>query len=344
MPDNNPRIVVIGAGAIGGAVGGYLTKAGHNVTLVDKVTDHVNEMNRTGLRIEGIRGDIVVPVNARTPDQLEGQIDLLILATKSQHTSDAIGLGSRLLADHGLVIPLQNGLYNVDLVKRAVGSQRTLGAMIRFGCGYRAPGHIQHLTEGFVKIGELDGKRTDRVEAVAEILASAVTTDVTPNVIGWLWTKETYGCLLEMTALVDATITEVLELPGAGDLGRQVMAECVKVAQADGIHLEQFDFLDPLALVDPSPDAQARTARDIAAIKSKFGHTKCGVWRDIVVRKIPTEIQYTGGSVVRKGEAIGCPTPLISRIVQMIGEIESGTRTMDPKNLAELRLVVNGDR
>jgi 2-dehydropantoate 2-reductase len=211
--------------------------------------------------------------------------------------------------------------------------------MVRFGCGYQGPGQVQHLTEGFLKVGELDGTHTARLDRVSSVLGDALQVDQTDNVLGWLWTKETYGCLLEMTALVDDTITGVLELPGAAELARAAMAECVRVAVASGVRLEEFDFLSPIALLDDSAAGEARRQRDIEAIKRNFGHTKSGVWRDIAVRKIPTEVRYTAGSVIVRGKEVGVATPYLEHIVRMVEELESGRRRMTPSNLDELREV-----
>src|SRR6516225_7942829 len=83
-------VTIIGAGAIGGLAGAYMTRAGHDVLLVDRWAEHVDALNARGLIIDGVRGDLTVPVRAATPDRLSGPLDMVLVATKSQHTLDAV--------------------------------------------------------------------------------------------------------------------------------------------------------------------------------------------------------------------------------------------------------------
>ena len=91
VPEKLPKtMVVIGAGAIGGLAGGYMTKAGHDVLLVDRWKEHVDALNDKGMIIDGVRGDLTIPVKAATPDQLSGDLGVVLIATKSQHTLEAL--------------------------------------------------------------------------------------------------------------------------------------------------------------------------------------------------------------------------------------------------------------
>jgi len=330
------RILIIGAGAIGGVTGGYLTHAGADVLLVDRVAAHVTAMRKNGLLIDGAPGELRVPVQAAMPEEVSGIFDIIFLTVKSQHTREALALIPPHLAPDGMVVSLQNGLANKPIIASTIGEDRTVGAMIRLGCGYNGPGHVTHLTRGVIIVGELDGRMTARLEVLRELLAHVAPAESTPNLYGWLWAKETYGCLLGVTATVDATIGEALALPGGETAAIRAMEECVAVAHALGIRLEAFDFLDPNALLADGPRDRARTLRDLATITERFGHTKSGIWRDIVVRRIPTEVAYTHGEVARQGGRVGIPTPVITRTVEMTGAIERGERPMSPGNLREL--------
>ena len=104
------RVTIVGAGAIGGTVGAYLARAGHDVLMVDAAADHVAAMQRDGLEIQAFDETFRTPLEAATPDGLEGPLELVLLAVKAQHTEDAVARLARLLAVDGTVVSLQNGL------------------------------------------------------------------------------------------------------------------------------------------------------------------------------------------------------------------------------------------
>lgn len=334
------RILIVGAGAIGGITGGYLARSGEDVVLVDKVEPHVRAMQERGLLLDGLPGELVVPVTAVLPEELSGTFDLVFVAVKSQHTADALKLVVRHLTPDGMAVSLQNGLANKELLAQAVGPERALGAMVRVGGGYQGPGHVRHLTHGLFIVGELDGRLTTRLETLRDLLNRVEPTEVTDNLYGWLWAKETYASLLGVTGLVDATVAEVMDLPDGERLMVEAMRECARVAQAEGVQLERFDFLDPSALLRDDPDSRARTRQDLETIRSRFGEIKSGIWRDIAVRRIPTEVPWTKGEVVRRGQRAQVPTPILKRLTEMIAEIERGDRVMSPDNVGEIAATV----
>src|SRR5689334_8639400 len=105
------RVTIVGAGAIGGLVGGYMTRAGHDVTLVDRSAEHVAAINRDGLFVDGIRGDMRLPARAITPDALKGPLEAVIIAVKSMDTEDAARLVIPHLGPDGFIVSFQNGLH-----------------------------------------------------------------------------------------------------------------------------------------------------------------------------------------------------------------------------------------
>ena len=171
------RLLIWGAGAIGGTMAAYLARAGHDVTMVDRVAEHVEAINRGGLRIvcpavSGITGPIAeftATAPAFTPDAIQGRWETIILATKAQHTEEATrSLAAHLTAD-GFVLSAQNGL-NELVISQIVGRERTVGAFVNFGADYIEPGVIHYGGRGAVVLGELDGRITPRVEALRRVL------------------------------------------------------------------------------------------------------------------------------------------------------------------------------
>jgi 2-dehydropantoate 2-reductase len=137
------RFLVWGAGAIGGTLGAYLARAKHDITFVDVVDDHVDEIARSGLRITGPIDAFTVRAPAVTPATLSGQWDTIILATKAHHTEAATRALLPHLTDTGCVISAQNGL-NELAIARLAGPERTVGSFVNFGADYLEPGVIHY--------------------------------------------------------------------------------------------------------------------------------------------------------------------------------------------------------
>jgi 2-dehydropantoate 2-reductase len=335
-----PRILVVGAGAIGGVVGAVLTRAGADVTLVDADVAHREAMQREGLTIEGWAGEgepspHTVAVRALAPEAPDGQFDVVFLAVKSQHTEAALAPAIPRLAPDGCVVSLQNGL-NETLIASLVSRERVLGVVIHLAADQVAPGQIIRHGEGEFFLGELDGSRTPRCERVQRLLALVARTTIVDNVWGWLWTKQVYGCLLVASALADEPIAEQLALPQVRLVHAALLCEATRVALSEGVRLERLDVLDPLDML-PTPEggvARALAALDAVAAGSKKGRS--GMWRDIKMKGRKSESDYITGDVVRRGAGQGVPTPVNAGVLDLIAEIEGGRRPMALANFAVL--------
>src|SRR4051794_33753860 len=190
------RFLIIGAGAIGGSAGAYLARAGHEVLLVDSDRAHVEAINAHGLAMEG-RLAFTARVPAVLPTDIAAALggkspETVIVAVKSQHTREALLPGVPLLGPESTVLSVQNGL-NPTEVAHQVGERRTIAAFVNsMGTDYQSPGRIMYGGPGTMYIGELDGRRTERVDRlVAAFKISLVEhAEATSNIWGYLWGKE----------------------------------------------------------------------------------------------------------------------------------------------------------
>jgi 2-dehydropantoate 2-reductase len=198
-------ITVYGAGAIGGVTGAALTRAGHEVLLVDAAAEHVAAMNANGLTIETPQGAWTARVRAVAPEGLGGDLSLVLLSVKSQHTGAALDVLAPRLAPTGAIVSLQNGLNEESIAER-VGAARTIGCLVNWAADWLAPGRIQHGGSGAFVVGELDGSSSGRVKDLAGLLGAVTETRVTDNILGYKWAKHVYAALLVATALVDAHV------------------------------------------------------------------------------------------------------------------------------------------
>jgi 2-dehydropantoate 2-reductase len=332
-------ITVYGAGAIGGITGARLAHARHDVLLVDKAEDHVAAINAHGLTIESQTGVVNIAVRAITPDALGAGLQLVLLAVKSQDTPAALDVLKTRLAPDGTIVSLQNGL-NEELIAAAVGAQRTVGCLVNWAADWQAPGRILHGGEGALVLGELDGRRSERVQKLAKLLDVVAPTRISDNILGYTWAKHVYGALLVATALVDAHVYEVVERsPEVQQMLVALVLEGMDVALRIGIRLEPFDEYDPADYHAAARGDVAACERAMASIATHYRaatKTKTGIWRDLAVRKRKTEVGALLGATVTKARGLGLAMPLTERLIAMIEELETGHRQMSWANLDEL--------
>ena len=318
-------VLVWGAGAIGGSIGAALARAGHEVLLVDRAADHVAAINRAGLAITGPIESYTVRARAVTPEGVDGAFETVLLAVKGQDTEAATRALAPHLAPDGCVVSAQNGL-NERIIAGIVGAERTIGCFVNFGADYHGPGVVMYGGRGAVVVGELDGRRTPRIERIHALLRAFEPDAVlSPNIWGYLWSKLIYGALLFATALTDESIADVLAArdyrPMLAALGREVAA----VAAAEKVRLEAFNGFDPAAFTAGAERAAIeRSFADMVAFNRRSAKTHSGIWRDLAVRKRRTEVDAQIAPIVALGRSHGVATPLCARLVDLIHDLEQG--------------------
>jgi 2-dehydropantoate 2-reductase len=335
-------VTIVGAGAIGGTVGAYLTRAGVPVRLVDQAAEHVAAMRSTGLKIEGFDETFTVAVDAVTPEQLTGPLGTVLLAVKAQHTETAVRALLPLLDEDSVIVSLQNGLCE-RTISGLAGAARTVGCLVNFSADYLSPGVISYGGPGTVRLGELDGTTTPRLARLAELLRPFGTVEVTANIWGYVWGKLGYANMLFGSALTDDTMADVID--SHRELVIDLASEVYEVAALENVEPVPFDDVEP-ALYVP------RDARDWTAITASLDRlvtrrradqkTHSGIWRDLAVRKRKTEVDYQIGAVAEIGARHGLPMTLTTRLVRMIHEIEDGERQRERANLDELERLRRG--
>lgn len=333
------RITIIGAGAIGGTVGAYLTSAGHDPLLVDTVAEHVATMNERGLRISGIRGDRVFRVRACSPAELNAPLEFVILAVKAQATGAALAPLISLLAPDGFVVSMQNGICEEEIAE-LVGADRTLGCLVHYAADYQEPGHVQLASEHEIYFGELDGRITSRLQVVTETLSALMPAVPTDNIWGWKWTKMAFVSVYFAGALLDVPFYQTLQRREYRPTFAAVVTEAVRVAYALGhTRLEPYRTFEPARFADGYSPAAEAVFDSMAEPDPKSLKVFSGMQRDLMVRKRRTEIDETVGMVATKARTLGLAAPLHEEIWRQIKQIERGTRRMEWRNIDELAAV-----
>lgn len=332
------RILIWGAGAIGGTAGAFLKRAGNDVTFVDIVADHVAAIKGPGLRITRPVDTFTVSAPAFTPDTLTGTWDHIILAVKAQFTEQAARALLPHLTPDGYVVSLQNGLCE-ETIASVVGPSRVIGAFINYGADWMGPGEILYGNRGAFVLGELDGRTTPRLEALHATIRDGFEPDaiITDSVQSYLWGKLGYLTLLYAQALGQLGIADCLARPELLPLWRAICGEVHAVATAVGAGQRGFNGFDPAAFAPGATEAEAHRSVDaMVAFNRPNAKTHSGIWRDLAIRKRRTEVDMQIVPIATIGAEHGVDCPKCRKLAAMIHEIEEGKRTLNDDNLLEL--------
>lgn len=335
------RIGIIGAGAIGSVVGGMLTRAGRDVTLIDQWPEHVEAMRRQGLRLSGTCGEHTVKVKALHIHEAQGlsePFDAVFVAVKSYDTEWATALSLRYLKPDGVVVGLQNGV-NDERVASIAGRHRTLGCVITIGAGLYEPGHalrtdVQKI--GF-KIGELDGADTSRARALAELISAVAPAQVTTNLFGERWSKLAVNCMANpLAGLSGLGSAQIRSEPEPCRIAIQLAAEVITVGRALGHEVEPIFGIEVQRFVDAAQGRdRERVMAEMAAGATSLASGRPSMLQD-VMRGRRTEIDYLNGYVVEQAHKVGVPAPFNEAVVRLVNSFAVGALKPHPKNLEPL--------
>ena len=283
------KIAVMGAGAVGCYYGGMLARAGHDVTLIGR-PNHVDAIQRDGLLLDTQSFKEQVRLQASTEPSAVAGATLVLFCVKSTDTESAAAAIRPHLLPGALVLSLQNGVDNAVRLQAALPAQEVAASVVYVATEMPGPGHVKHNGRGELVIAASPSS----AEAAALLAAAGVPTDISANVEGALWAKLILNCaynaLSALTGLPYGPIVHNAELDTAATMA-DVVRECQAVAQASGIVLPGTLLQDVLGLADTMPAQHSSTAQDLARGK-------------------PTEIDHLNGYVVKRGAALGVPTPL----------------------------------
>jgi 2-dehydropantoate 2-reductase len=350
------RIAVVGAGAVGGYVGGHLARDGHDVTLIDPWPEHIEAIRRDGLHIYGMTPEERCTVReAKTMHLTEVQslskqrpVDIAFISVKSYDTEWATMLIRPYLAPDGYVVSLQNCI-NEERIAGIVGWGRVLGCIAaRIAVDLCEAGHIRRTvqkggsTHTVFRVGEVHGRVTTRAEEVAAMIAGIDSVKVTTNLWGERWTKL---CLNGMRNGVSAATGLAGNDGDRHDKIRRFAirlgGEAVRIGQAQGFVLEPIGNLDPerLALA-AGGDGKALDEIEAAMIAGTNASARSDLQRPSMGQDMlkgrRTEIDYINGLIVERGAALGIPAPANEALTAMVKRVERGEIPARPENVASL--------
>lgn len=303
------RIHVIGSGAMGGFYGGLLFRTGCDVTLIDTRQDHVDVIRRDGLKVEGMRGSHVVRLPAQTGTDGLAPCDLAIIFTDSNNTAQAAATAKQVLKADGFALTLQNGIGNVETLVATLGQGRVTAGVTMNSGAHPELGRVLYTNVGMTSLGELDGRRSARIEQVAAMLNKAeIPTEVIDDPMAQIWTKFVLNCGVNaLTAVSGLRGGEIYRTPEMKDLQGKVIDEILQVVQRKGIRLVE---------ADPK--------------KKIVEHCRIRYNKPSMMQHIEqgrrTEIDALNGALVREGKALGLTLPYNEAVVALVKGLERSRR------------------
>lgn len=288
------RIAIIGAGGVGGYFGARLAAAGENVTFIARGA-HLAAMKQSGLKVLSGLGDLLLqPVQATDDATSVGTVDLVMIASKLWSTDESIGTARPMMGPDSAILSFQNGVDAEDKLIAAFGRARVLGGVANIAALIEAPGVIRHNGQmALLQFGELDGKRTARVDALEAACKRAnVDCRVPDDILKAIWEKFVFlASLSAMTALTRLPLGPLREDPDTRALFRQLSDEVVAVGRAKGIPLGDGTTDSMLARLDGLPGGM------VASMQGDL------------LRGNRLELPWLSGGVVTLGRTLGIPTP-----------------------------------
>jgi 2-dehydropantoate 2-reductase len=304
------NIAILGAGAMGSAIGALLAKAGNDVTLIDVWKEAVEAINRNGLKIQNKAGGIAThKVRAvQSPAQIAGAVDLLLVFVKCYHTMDAVKSALPVLGPYSTVLSLQNGWGNGPRIAEVAGKERVVLGVCYHSATVLGPGHVLHAGQGKTFIGEMDGAVTPRVRKIAEMFkAAGFDIEASAQVLKEIWSKLALNvATLPTSSTIKLTAEKLPNTPEMQSLMRALLLEVVSVAQLQGITLdftERWNAITGL-LGKLAPD------------------TKGSMLQDVENRR-RTEIDVMCGAIVEAGQRLGFATPYNNAMLWLVKALEA---------------------
>lgn len=337
------RIAIFGVGAAGSYLGGFLTREGYNMTLIDMWGEHVNVMNEKGLSVENSDGGFNVAVNAvHLADawQLKKPFDIIFLAMKSYDTEWASHYIKQLLAPDGVVVNSQNCM-NDQLTASIVGYDRQVGCvMSSITVALWEPGKVnrggrpgRERGHDVFRVGELHGRVTQRVEEIADMLSCIDGSKATSNIWGERWSKLTTNSMGNPVGAMTGTGSQVFaENPRARLIQIQIAKESAQVGLAHKYAIE------PIGGTPAETYARADEGDVFEELDAKqMPRPGSADWKSSMAQDVTkgrrTEIEFMNGYIVARGRELGIPTPVNASIVDVVKGIDSGEITPDPSNV-----------
>ena len=332
------RSAIYGAGSLGTILGAWLTKNGVPVDLINRNKAHVNALRKNGARITGTV-EMSVPVSALLPEEMSGLYDVIFLMTKQLNNRETVSFLKNYLAEDGVIATLQNGIPE-DSIAEIVGPERTIGVTVEWGATMTAPGESRLTSDpGSLSfhMGRMPGVPDEKLEEVKNILEHMCPVEFETNLPGARWSKLLINATFSgLGTVMGGTFGDVIRDPLGKELAVRCMKEVIDVGRAAGVTFAPVQGKNIVSLfywTNPVKKAAAKLILPVAM--KKHAAIEPSMLQDLKKNR-PCEIDAINGVVCEWGRKKGIPTPVSSRIVEIVHEIQDGKRQPSRDNLKEI--------
>lgn len=305
------KILIVGAGAIGRFFGAWLGNGGHEIAFVEKDAEVVKAVNEMGVQLRKLKETDpaalpVVKAEATTDGDSIDSCDLIILAVKGYATAAATRSISHLVSPESPIITIQTGLGNIETIAEIIDRRNILGGVTFHGATSLHGAEVRHAGVGPTLIGELDGRRTERVELIKEAFeAGGLQIEVSGNVLGHIWAKGlVYSAINPLTAILKLNNGQMVEKMESIALAKRLIDEGRLVSQAYAIQLPRLDLYDRML------EVCGKTAENLSPML-----------QDILNNR-PTEIDALNGAIYTMGKQKGVAAPIHQTMTDIIRLLE----------------------
>lgn len=332
------KVLVVGAGAIGGTVAVLLKKEGYDIRIKCHIPEIKELIETKGFYLHGAKGEHHVDFKCYHEVEEFGdeKFDIIIIATKYAHVAASAKLIMPYLAEGGIIVGMQNGILTEELAE-IVGRDKAVGCMIGFGATRNADNDVTMTSLGEYYVGMLDGRKTPMLEKFAEMLSNVVPAQVTLDIKGRQYSKLIINsCINAVAGITGLKLGTILKDVRAQDLFLNIAREGMAVAKAMNIKVPKYGAVLEYRMLALSNAKWYNSIIKIVVrmVGKLYSDVKPSTLQSIEAGE-KTEIDILNGFFVTNGDKYGVDTPVNDKIVQMIHEIEEGKRKCTPDNLAE---------
>lgn len=324
------KIAVIGAGAIGGLVAGYLKDKDEDVSLIGHI-DSIRAIKEKGLRISGIRGSFNIKIDIA--GKLNYKPELLILATKTQDINEAVK-GNLDFIRESTILTTQNGVQADNLVARYIPKENIISSIVMFGSTLLEPGRIIHNFEGNWILGRIFGENDEQVVEVSEILNKIFPTLAAEDIEGMKYLKIFVNANNCIAAILGKSMQEVFSDVEISRISIAIWKEGLELINKTGINLTSLpDFgIERLKKLATLPISEA--AKIFSGIMSSLSKEPLyGSILQSIKRGKSSEIDYINGEFVKLAEENNLKAPLNAKLVEMVHEVEKKNKFFTKEEL-----------
>ncbi len=330
------RYAIYGAGSLGTVLGAYITKNGGEIDLINRNKAHVEALNTKGATIKGTVS-MNVPVKAITPDEMNGQYDVILLMTKQLFNKEVVTKLKDHLTDSGVIVTLQNGLPEPGIAE-IVGANRTMGCTVEWGAALNEPGVCTLTSEPdslSFHMGKMDGISDAQFKMVKDLLELMCPVHEEDNLIGARWSKLLINATFSgLGAVVGGVFGDVSENKAGQKVAVRCMKECIDVGHATGATFAPVQGKNITKLFYyTNPIKRAVATFLIPIAMKKHRDIEPSMLQDLKKGK-PCEIDAINGVVCEWGRKTNTPTPINDRIVEIIKKCESGELKPQASNIS----------